>query len=124
VKSLAAEKAAAGFWGLALQLHVFVATHGADPRLCVLAHIPGHPVRAILRGMSDSCRAPRPPLEDAILAWDAAVAAVVQETYRIASGVTADPDHLDELRAAVEAARQRCETLATSVLAGDKKNPR
>jgi hypothetical protein len=74
--------------------------------------------------MSDSCRASRPPLEDAILAWDAAVAAVVQETYRIASGVTADPDQLGELRAAVEASRQRCETLATSVLAGDKENLR
>ena len=63
-----------------------------------------------------------PPLQDAILAWDAAVEAVVQETYRIAKGGTADSAYLAKLRAAVEAARQRCEQSAIAMSA--KEGPR
>jgi hypothetical protein len=63
-----------------------------------------------------------PPLQDAILAWDAAVETVVQETYRIAKGGMDDPAYLAKLRTAVEAARQRCEQSAITVSA--KESPR
>jgi hypothetical protein len=62
-----------------------------------------------------------PPLQDAILAWDAAVEAVVQETYRIAKGGIHDVAHLAKLHAAVEAARQRCEQSAIALSA--KEDP-
>jgi hypothetical protein len=58
------------------------------------------------------------PLEDAILAWEAAVAAVVQETFRVANGGTDDPTHLAALRVAVEITRQRCEQAAANAARG------
>lgn len=71
--------------------------------------------------MSGSLRAEKPPLEDAILAWDGAVAAVLQETDRIAGGGTVDPVRLGALRAAVEEARLQCEALAVQI--GRKEGP-
>lgn len=59
-------------------------------------------------GMPGSPSVPKLPLEDAILAWDAAAVAVLRETDRIASGGAVNQAHLDALRATAEAARQRC----------------
>jgi hypothetical protein len=54
-----------------------------------------------------------PPLQDAILAWEAAVVAADRETFRVANGGAADPARAAELLTAVELARRRCEQLAT-----------
>jgi hypothetical protein len=55
------------------------------------------------------------PLQDAILAWEAAVAAVDRETFRVAQGGDADPARAADLLAAVELARRRCEQLAAEL---------
>jgi hypothetical protein len=58
-----------------------------------------------------------PPLEDALLAWMAAMNAVEEEAYRIATSGAVDLSRLTELRAAAETARQQGEKLAVGVLA-------
>jgi hypothetical protein len=62
--------------------------------------------------MSAWNNAPSPPLENAILEWSATVDAVNLAVYRVRSGGSTDPAALAGLLAAVEVARQRCETLA------------
>jgi hypothetical protein len=91
--------------------------------MCAGAH-PAEPSgEQNIGAMSGSPSRPTPPLEDAILAWDAAVASVLQETGRIASGAPFDPVRLAELRAVVEAARQHCEALAARVDTETKEDP-
>ena len=65
--------------------------------------------------MSDSGSAASDPLQDAILAWNAAVEAAMQDVYRIAQGGKPDPARTAELHAALEADRLRYEQLAAGL---------
>ena len=56
--------------------------------------------------------APGQELRAALAEWEAAVAALLRETNRIATGGQADPESLARLKASVEVARQQCETLS------------
>lgn len=56
--------------------------------------------------------APSQELRAALAEWEAAVAALLRETNRIAAGGQADPELLARLKASVEVARQQCETLS------------
>lgn len=62
--------------------------------------------------MSSSRSAPSQELRAALVEWEAAVAALLRETNRIASGGQDCPQTLARLKAGVEAARQQCETLS------------
>ena len=61
---------------------------------------------------------PTPPLQEAVLAWAAAVETVEQEALRIIRGGPVDRPRVAELLAAVEAARVRCEQQAASLFSG------
>lgn len=55
---------------------------------------------------------PTPPLQEAVLAWAAAVETVEQEALRIIRGGPVNRPRVAELLAAVETARVRCEQQA------------
>lgn len=61
---------------------------------------------------------PTPPLQEAVLAWAAAVETVEQEAVRIIRGGPVDRPRVAELLAAVEAARLRCEAQAARLFSG------
>lgn len=58
---------------------------------------------------------PNARLHDAILEWEAAVAAVAQDSQRVAAGGAPDAGRLAELQAGVEIARKRCARLADAL---------
>ena len=68
--------------------------------------------------MSYSATPPTPPLQEAVLAWAAAVETVEQEAFRIIGGGPVDRPRVAELLAAVETARLRCEQIAAGQFAG------
>ena len=74
--------------------------------------------------MSQSKDPLAPPLEDAVLAWAAAVATVEQEACLIIRGGPVDRPRVATLLAAVETARLRCEQQAAGVLADMKESAR
>ena len=68
--------------------------------------------------MSNAATPPTPPLQEAVLAWVAAVETVEQEALRIIRGGPVDRPRVAELLAAVESARVRCEQQAESLYSG------
>ncbi len=62
--------------------------------------------------MTSSRSAPSQELRVALADWQVALTALLRETNRIAAGRRDDPGTLAGLKADVEVARQRCETLS------------
>lgn len=60
--------------------------------------------------MTSSRSATSQELRAALVEWEAAVAALLRETNRIAAGGQDAPETLARLKAGVEVARQQCET--------------